>query len=93
MTEFVKNLDDLLYIASKKVNITRYLHKNYKENIHYIKQKSNIKCNGGQNKIIYMLTESAFELLKNSYNLRNKYIVNISDTIKTLNPSVLKIKQ
>ena len=85
MTEFIKNLDDLLYMASKKVNITRYLHKNYKENIHYIKQKSNIKCNGGQNKIIYMLTESAFELLKNSYNLRNKYIVNISDTVKTIN--------
>ena len=85
MTEFIKNLDDLLHIASKKVNITRYLHKNYKENIHYIKQKPNMKCHGGRNKIIYMLTESAFELLKNSYNLRNKYIVDVSDTIKTVN--------
>ena len=32
-----------------------------------------------------MLTEQAFELLKNSFNLRNKYIVDVSDTIKCLN--------
>ena len=32
-----------------------------------------------------MLTESAFEILKNSFNLRNRYIVNISDNVKCIN--------
>jgi len=42
MTEFVKNLDDLLHIASKKVHLVTHLQKNYRENIHYIKQKTNV---------------------------------------------------
>jgi len=29
-----------------------------------------------------MLTDEAFELLKNSYNLRNRYITDISNNIK-----------
>ena len=37
------------------------------------------------NKIIYMLTEHAFQLLKNSFNLRNRYIVNINDNVKCVN--------
>jgi very-short-patch-repair endonuclease len=45
----------------------------------------NEKKHGGQNKIIYKLTEDAFELLKNSYNLRNRYIVDISDNVKHVN--------
>ena len=32
-----------------------------------------------------MLTDEAFELLKNSYNLRNRYIVEINDNIKCVN--------
>ena len=32
-----------------------------------------------------MLTEYTFELLKNSYNLRNKYITNISENVKCIN--------
>jgi very-short-patch-repair endonuclease len=32
-----------------------------------------------------MLTEQVYELVKNSYNLRNRYIVNISDKIKYVN--------
>jgi len=85
MSEFTKDLDELLYIAGKKVNLTRHLQKNYRENVHYITQKIIKKGNGGQNKKIFLLTETAFELLKNSYNLRNRYIVNVSDTVKTVN--------
>jgi len=85
MTEFTKNLDDLLYL-SKKHNLTGHLKKNYKENYHYITQKNNIiKKHGGHNKIIFMLTESTYELFKNSFNLRNRYIVEISDNIKQIN--------
>lgn len=43
------------------------------------------KQNGGQNKIIFKLTEEAFDLLKNSYNLRNRYIVDVSDKLKCIN--------
>lgn len=86
MTEFVKDIDELLHIAGKRVNLTKHLEKNYKENVHYIKRNvSKKKGNGGQNKIIFLLTETAFELLKNSYNFRNRYIVEISNTIKSVN--------
>ena len=85
MTEFTKNLDDLLYLSTQKVHLVSHLKKNYKENYHYIIQKNNIKKHGGHNKIIFMLTESTYELFKNSYNLRNKYLVNINDNIKQIN--------
>ena len=32
-----------------------------------------------------MLTEESFELLKNSYNLRNRYIVEVTDNVKYIN--------
>ena len=90
MSEFTKDLDELAH-NNKKCNLTRYLKKNYRENIHYIIKKggltnTNKRLGGaGLNKITYMLTESAFELFKNTYNLRNKYIVNLSDTVKQVN--------
>ena len=65
--------------------------KNYKEHLHYIIANSDLKNlhkterRGGHNKITYMLTEEAFELLKNSFNLRNRYIVNLSDNVKCIN--------
>jgi len=88
MCEFVRNLEDLSYLASKKVNLVRYLTKNYKEKIHYIIEQNkfkNLKQYGGQNKITYLLTEDAFEIFKNSYNLRNRYIVDVSENIKQIN--------
>ncbi len=44
--------------------------------------QSNKKQNGGQNKIVYMLTEDSFEFLKNSFNFRNKYIVAVSQQVQ-----------
>jgi len=90
MNEFNRNLDELLHL-SKKHNLVFHLKKNYKENFHYIILKSDLKNlhtkkqRGGHNKMIYMLTEDAFDILKNSFNLRNRYIVNISDNIKCVN--------
>ena len=90
MSEFNRNLDELLHL-SKKHNIVHHLKKNYKENVHYIIGNSNLhnpdktEKRGGHNKIIYMLTEDAFELLNNSFNLRNRYIVNLSDNVKCIN--------
>jgi len=86
MSEFTRNIDELLHLSSKNL-IVRHLKKNYKENIHYIidKCKPKDKQYGGQNKIEYYLTEEAFELLKNTYNLRNRYIVSVSDNVKQIN--------
>ena len=93
MSLFSRNLEELLYLACQKVKLVNHLKKNYKEDIHYIIQKNNNNNNnnkikdkrGGHNKIHYLLTEETFELLKNSFNLRNRYIVNINDNIKQVN--------
>jgi hypothetical protein len=80
MTEFTRNLEEINY-KTQKINLIRNLQKNYIEHIHYIIIKDKFKMNkqnGGQNKVDFMLTEEAFDLLQNSYNLRNKYIVAIS---------------
>jgi very-short-patch-repair endonuclease len=87
MSKFIRDMDELLYL-SQKVNLVRHLKKNYRENIHYIVEKCNcndIKQYGGQNKMVFMLTEEAFNLLKNSYNLRNRYIVDLSEKVKYVN--------
>jgi hypothetical protein len=90
MAQFTRDLEDLLYLSTQKIGIVTHLRKNYRENIHYIVEKKCLglekpKQNGGQNKIIFKLTEEAFELMKNSYNLRNRYIVDISDKVKCVN--------
>ena len=82
MSKFTRNIDDLLHLSSKTL-IVKHLKKNYKENVHYIIEPTKPKDRqyGGQNKIEYYLTEEAFELLKNTYNLRNRYIVSVSNTL------------
>jgi len=88
MCEFVRNLEDLLHLASQKIHLVHHLTKNYKENIHFIIERNKnklIKQHGGHNKITYLLTEDAFEILKNSFNLRNRYIVDVSESVKQIN--------
>jgi very-short-patch-repair endonuclease len=89
-SKFTKSLEDLIpYLTNHKEILVRHLLKNYKENNHFIIIKhSQYKIkgkHGGQNKITYMLTEFAYELLKNSFNLRNRYIVDMSENIKSIN--------
>jgi hypothetical protein len=70
MSTFNRNLDELLYLSKYKDKIVHHLKKNYKESVHYIIANSIVKNldkkeqRGGHNKIIYMLSEEAFELLK-----------------------------
>ena len=88
MSKFTKSIDGLLYLSNNKCQITNHLRKNYKENIHYIIDNSRVKeelKHGGHNKKCFFLTEEAFELFKNSYNLRNSYLVDISDKVKYIN--------
>lgn len=88
MSLYTRNIEELLYLSKSKDKLVHNLKKNYKENIHYIIEKNNYNNTGkygGQNKIDYLITEIAFELLKNSFNLRNKYIVNVIDNVKQIN--------
>ena len=90
MSVFTKDLDDLiLHRKYTKCNVVRFLQKNYKENLHYIIQKNKKVIDnargGGHNKITYRLTNTAFELLENTYNLRNRYLVDQRDTVKSIN--------
>ena len=87
MPEFTRDLDEsLACFQTSKYNLIRHLERNYRENIHYTRSQLKVvnetkKQNGGQNRIVYMLTEEAFELFKNSFNFRNKYIVDASQQV------------
>jgi hypothetical protein len=87
MPEFTRDLDESLScFQTSKYNLIRHLERNYRENIHYTRSQLKVvnetkKQNGGQNRIVYMLTEEAFELFKNSFNFRNKYIVAASQQV------------
>ena len=71
---------------TRKDNLVRHLHKNFKENIDYtiIKLNFSKKQNGGQNRLIYKLTDETKDLIKQSYNFRNRYIKQINN-IKFVN--------
>ena len=92
MNEFTRNIEEFILIFGySKDKMVANLKKNYQENIHYIVLKGNATClnkngdhRGGHNKHTFMLSESAFNLFKNSYNLRNRYITTISDNINVV---------
>jgi very-short-patch-repair endonuclease len=83
-SHFTRNLDELLHLSSQKYRLTTHLKKNYRENVHYIENNAanTPKTHGGHNKITFMLTEEAFEIFKNSFNMRNRYIVDVSKEVK-----------
>lgn len=78
---FNKNLEDIVPIlkVKRKDRIVSFTEKHFKEFIHYVKIKNNLKKHGGNNKIDYMLTEETFTLIKNSYNLKNRYVTKIGN--------------
>jgi len=64
-----------------KGNVTRFLRKNFQKDVDYtIKQLSCEGKWGGQNKLQFFMTEETYELLCNSYNLKNKCVEKINDT-------------
>ena len=87
--EFVKDIDELVEeLKTQKVRMVEHLKKNYKENKHYIIDKNYavkpIK-RGGHNKVRFLVTEECFNLIYNSFNMRNRYITNISSNVKCVN--------
>ena len=97
MNQFTRSVDELIpKISKKKVTLWKYLHKNFTQNIHYIETPhtqdgEKQKKHGGHNRIDILLTEEAFELLQNSYNLRNRNIVEISQNV-TVTKIILPIE-
>jgi very-short-patch-repair endonuclease len=98
-TLYLKSIDtDImpLFKYSQKINVTRHLKKNYKENIHYIIKPIFIditikKRHGGSNRVEYMLTDLTFDMLKTTFNIRNNYITN-SVNIKLINQYAMCIE-
>ena len=85
---FTKNIDELVDVFnSQKDSLTRFVRKNFKDGIHFIEQKQSEKLNhrGGHNRIHMLLTEDAFVLVKNTYNLKNRYIKKINENCGHVN--------
>ena len=85
---FVRNIEELVEkLYTKKEKIVHHLKKNYKENTHYIidNGSKNVTSRGGNNRIDYFLTKDCFDLICNSYNMRNRYIQTIGSSIKCVN--------
>lgn len=87
MDKFTRNIDDLVpELNATKTCLARYVKNNYKLNVHYtVTPSERIGKRGGHNRIIYLLTEGIYNLLKNTYNMRNRYLVDINDNIKCVN--------
>jgi len=88
--EFNKNLDDLsVYFNTRKDTLKVYLLKHFKQDLDFT--IFNIKSNnikGGRPKETILLNHNTFELIKNSYNLKNRYMTNI----KSENPFLTNIE-
>lgn len=81
--EFSRNIEELLpLLKTRKQSIARYIKNNFKEGIHYTINKSNVSISqhGGHNKNNYEITENVFQLVLNSFNLKNRYLPVIMNT-------------
>ena len=87
--EFTTDIEILAEcLKTKKHNILRFLKKNFKENIHYKKDGLHARIElkrGGSNRERILVTEKCCELVKNTYDIRNKYVSEFDDNIKCVN--------
>ena len=85
---FTKNIDELVdMFNTQKINLTKYVKKNFKDGVNFIEQNQSEKLNqrGGHNRIHMLLTEDAYNLVKNTYNLKNRYIKKINENCGHVN--------
>lgn len=78
---FVKEIDDLVIaLDAKKQSLKRFICKNFVENRNYITKTilNNTHKRGGHNKICMYLSDETYELVKNTYNLKHRYIKQIN---------------
>lgn len=90
--EFNKNLENLCtYFSSRKDHLKTFLIKHFKQDEDYIISKEKPKGSyGGRNKEVILLNSKTFELIKNSYNLKNRYITKVDNNIQ--NPFLTNIE-
>jgi very-short-patch-repair endonuclease len=83
-TVFANNLDELMHLfTSYKCSVVNFLRNNFRENIHYVILKNihvTDRGRGGNNKIDYMLTNETIDLIKDTYNLKHRYICKIGNS-------------
>jgi very-short-patch-repair endonuclease len=79
MVDFEDNLEDLLLESERgrKDHLVRFVRKNLKEGVHYISRPASRGEHGGHNKVDYLLTRDARELVTNTYNLKHKYVSHV----------------
>lgn len=77
-------------LNAKKYNITRFLQKHFTENINYtivkvVSDTTNEKSHGGcgRNRLQYTLSKECIELIKNSYNLKHRYVTKVNSLTQT----------
>jgi len=84
MEQYPHSIDELVIILNAdKWGIIRFVQRHFKINVHFIKvpcprESPTRESRGGQNRIDVRLTEECYNLVRNSYNWRNR---NITDTI------------
>lgn len=72
----------------KKHCLTRFLKKYFKENVDYtvstvISDITREKSHGGNNRMQYTLSRECMELIRNSYNLKHRYVTKINTLMQT----------
>lgn len=83
---------DVEYLSKEldatKYNITRFLQKHFKENINYTisnvvsdREKPHGGC--GLNRLQYTLSKECIDLIKNSYNLKHRYVTKVNSLTQT----------
>ena len=87
-TIFTKNLDELLlFFNSQKVRLVEFVKNNFKENEHYIIRKAyndDKKGSGGHNKINYLLTDYVYNVTRNTFNLKHRYVRTFLDNVEQM---------
>ncbi len=85
---FTKNIDELVdMFKAQKDSVTRFVRKNFKQGVNFVEEKQTEKLNyrGGHNRIHMLLTEEAYNLVKNTYNLKNRYVKKINENCGHVN--------
>lgn len=92
MSDFCKNVTELAsLLGTRKDHVLRFIKKHFAINKDYIvKYEENItrKKWGGNNEQIILLKECVYDLVKNTYNKRNRYFTSST----TINPCILSIE-
>ena len=77
---------------NKKHKITQFIKKHFVKDIHYqeinvgLNDKDVDKQHGGHNKKNLILTQETYGLVRDSYGLKNRYVSNVKNMVRTILP-------